>query len=114
MGLTSTSSKPGKEWFDEWFDSPYYHLLYQHRDEEEAKEFIDNMARYFNFQMGEKAMDLACGKGRHSIYLADKGLDVTGLDLSPKNINHARRLSHDQLRFDVHDMRRTYKREAFH
>ena len=26
-----------KEWFGEWFDSPYYHVLYKHRDDKEAK-----------------------------------------------------------------------------
>lgn len=113
MSLILTSGKQEKEWFDEWFDSPYYHLLYQHRDEQEAKEFIDNLAEYFHFREGQKAMDLACGKGRHSVYLAEKGLDVTGVDLSAKNINYARRFSHDHLRFDLHDMRKMYKREAF-
>lgn len=112
MGWTSTSKKD-KEWFDEWFDSPYYHILYRHRDEEEAQEFIDNLAQYFDFQENQKAMDLACGKGRHSIYLAKKGLDVTGLDLSVKNIELASRHAHKHLRFDVHDMRETYADEEF-
>lgn len=113
MVLKSASSNQEKEWFDEWFDSPYYHLLYQHRDEEEAKKFIDHLAEYFHFQEGQKAMDLACGKGRHSIYLAEKGLDVTGLDLSVKNITHAARYAHERLHFDVHDMRKEYKVEEF-
>ena len=26
-----------KEWFGEWFDSPYYHVLYKHRDDNEAR-----------------------------------------------------------------------------
>ena len=113
MSSRSATSKQDKDWFDEWFDSPYYHLLYKHRDEEEAREFIDRLAEYFHFKNGEKAMDLACGKGRHSKYLAGKGLDVTGLDLSLKNITHASRFSHEHLRFHVHDMRRLYKRNEF-
>lgn len=113
MGSRSASGKQQKEWFDEWFDSPYYHLLYQHRDQEEAKEFIDHLAEYFQFQKNEKAMDLACGKGRHSIYLADKGLNVTGLDLSEKNITYALRHAHEHLHFAVHDMRKLYKAEEF-
>jgi hypothetical protein len=24
------------EWFSTWFDSPYYHILYEQRDEDEA------------------------------------------------------------------------------
>lgn len=33
------------------------------------------------------------------------GFDVTGVDLSPSNIAHARRFEDDHLRFRVHDMR---------
>jgi SAM-dependent methyltransferase len=113
MDSELTLNKQDKEWFDEWFDSPYYHLLYKHRDEEEAKQFINNLEQYFNFRKGQKAMDLACGKGRHSIYLAEKGLDVTGLDLSEKNIAFASRNEREHLKFAVHDMRETYKKEAF-
>lgn len=113
MSSRSATSNQQKEWFDEWFDSPYYHLLYKHRDQEEAQNFIDHLAEYFHFKEGEKAMDLACGKGRHSIYLADKGLDVVGLDLSEKNITYASRQAHDRLHFEVHDMRKLYKAKEF-
>ena len=34
-------------------------------------------------------LDVACGKGRHSIQLANKGFDVTGIDLSDDSINEA-------------------------
>ena len=37
------------------------------------------------------ALDLACGTGRHATaYLVTRGLDVTGLDLSPKSVKVAR------------------------
>ena len=32
-----------KKWFESWFDTPYYHLLYQHRDDKEAHKFIKNL-----------------------------------------------------------------------
>ena len=28
------------KWFSTWFDSPYYHILYDQRDENEASAFI--------------------------------------------------------------------------
>ena len=35
----------------------------------------------------QSVLDLACGKGRHSIFLNELGYDVTGVDLSNKNID---------------------------
>ncbi len=102
-----------KEWFDEWFDSVYYHILYQHRDNEEAARFIDNLCRYMHIDTHHKILDLACGKGRHSIYLNQKGFDVTGVDLSPKNIEQAKKHENDRLHFEVHDMRQVYKPGQF-
>jgi len=94
-----------KEWFGEWFDSPYYHVLYKHRDKEEAKSFIDHLIKYFGFSEKDLLQDLACGKGRHAIYLNNKGFNVTGLDLSPQNIAFARKFENEKLSFHVHDMR---------
>lgn len=45
-------------------------------------------------------LDVGCGPGDISGHLADLGVDVSGVDLSPKMIEHARRL-HPGLRFDV-------------
>jgi len=92
-------------WFATWFDSSYYHLLYQHRDDSEAQFFMDNLVQYLNVPKQAKILDLACGKGRHSIYLANKYFDVVGVDLSPESIEHARKFEHDHLHFDTHDMR---------
>lgn len=37
-------------------------------------------------------LDVGCGPGLVTAYLAERGLDVTGVDLSPRMIEHARRL----------------------
>ncbi|MDH3060935.1 methyltransferase domain-containing protein, partial [Gordonia alkanivorans] len=37
-------------------------------------------------------LDVGCGPGTVTAYLADRGLDVTGVDLSPRMIENARRL----------------------
>lgn len=101
------------EWFDKWFDSPYYHILYKHRDYEEAKDFLDTLINFFKIKPNHKVLDLACGKGRHSIYLNEKGFDVTGVDLSEQNIAHAKQFENDRLKFDIHDMREVYAQEEF-
>ena len=54
-----------REWFAEWFDSPYYHTLYKNRDENEARRVLDNLLRALDLPAGARILDLACGKGRH-------------------------------------------------
>jgi SAM-dependent methyltransferase len=102
-----------EEWFTQWFDSPYYHILYQDRDQHEARLFIDNLARFLDFSPQNKILDLACGRGRHSVYLNSGGFDVTGIDLSPKNIAYARQYENDRLHFYVHDMREPFRDNVF-
>ncbi len=101
------------EWFVNWFDSPYYHILYQSHDETEAKLFIDNLVRMLPLQPGARLLDLACGKGRHARYLAEKGFDVTGLDVSAASIAFARHFEHDRLSFYRHDMREPFRVNYF-
>lgn len=102
-----------EEWFSTWFDSPYYHILYSNRDDRDARLFMDNLLAYLHPKPDQKILDLACGKGRHSLYLNQQGYDVTGIDLSEQSIAYASQYQNERLRFDVHDMREVYKPEAF-
>lgn len=40
-----------------------------------------------------KAVDLGCGAGNYSVWLAGRGFDVTGIDFSPQAIAHANELA---------------------
>lgn len=101
------------EWFASWFDSPYYHILYQRHDDSEAKIFIDNLLQALALPEGARLLDLACGKGRHARYLAERGFDVTGLDISAASIGFARHFEHDHLSFYQHDMRMPFRINYF-
>ena len=105
---TVPQDKKSHEWFEDWFNSPYYHLLYSNRDEQEATAFIDRLVEFLELPKGARILDLACGKGRHSIALHRKGFDVTGVDLSPESIREAKRFETDGLAFFEHDMRRPF------
>lgn len=102
-----------EEWFAEWFDSPYYHILYKDRDESEAEVFIDHLLDTLSPPPGSHMLDLACGKGRYSRHLAGKGYEVTGLDLSRQSIDFARQFEHERLHFFTHDMRKPFRESTF-
>ena len=74
------------EWFESWFDTPYYHLLYQDRNDREAQLFIDRLLGYLQVSGDMRMLDVACGKGRHAIYMNRQGFNVTGIDLSEQNM----------------------------
>ena len=102
-----------KEWFEDWFDSPYYDLLYEGRDEAEAATFIDNLLAHVLLKPRAKVLDLPCGKGRHSVYLHQKGYRVTGADLSKRSIAYAKQFETTGLSFCVHDMREPFAETGF-
>jgi len=94
-----------KEWYQSWFESPYYDLLYKDRDQEEADMFIHNLVTHLAPSKNALMLDLACGKGRHSIALNRMGYNVTGVDLSQRKIKAAKQHENSSLSFEVHDMR---------
>lgn len=101
-----------KQWFEEWFDSPYYHILYKNRNHQEAEQFIDTLLDFLKPKELDRFLDLGCGKGRHSIYLNKKGYNVVGVDLSPESINYATQFEKNavngtgSLEFFIQDMRK--------
>lgn len=98
-----------KEWFASWFNTTYYHILYKHRDYREAQLFMHHLISYLNLKKGDSVLDLACGKGRHAIYLNSLGFNVTGADLSKNSIAYAKQFENTSLKFVEHDMRNPFQ-----
>ena len=71
-----------ENWYASWFDTPFYHILYKNRDDKEAGVFMKTLTSFLNLRPQAEILDLACGRGRHSIYLNKLGFKVTGVDLS--------------------------------
>lgn len=96
-------------WFEEWFDSPLYEKLYYNRDEEEARQLIELLEQTLSFNSCSSILDLGCGRGRHSLTLAQRGYQVKGIDLSTEAIKtaeaKAKELELDNVEFEVRDMR---------
>lgn len=96
---------PAAEWYQNWFDSPFYHQLYFQRDESEARQFIHRLIDRLQPAPASRMLDIACGRGRHSKFLAARGFDVTGIDISAASIAYAKQFETDRLHFFQHDMR---------
>nr|WP_294939137.1 class I SAM-dependent methyltransferase [uncultured Flavobacterium sp.] len=107
--MSDIQNRSTENWFASWFDTPYYHILYKDRDYAEAQHFMDNLTHYLNLPEDAKILDLACGKGRHSMYLNTLGYDVTGADLSKNSIEAASKYANEKLHFQVHDMREPFE-----
>lgn len=100
-------------WYESWFDSPYYHILYRDRNEDEAHLFLNHLVEVLNPSKHHLFLDVACGKGRHATTLHQKGFHVEGIDLSQNSIDFANQNSNSNLHFKVHDMRDVYKENHF-
>lgn len=126
-----SAKMPENKWYESWFDTGYYHLLYDQRDEEEAKAFIQKLVRHIQPRPHDLICDLACGNGRHARVIAAMGYNVVGLDLSQNSISMAREAAHDtngsilhgeesknapekgEMEFYVHDMRKPFRVRYF-
>jgi len=94
-----------KDWYENWFSSAWYKILYRDRDVQEAEQFVETLINYLQPPGGSRMLDIACGEGRYAGQLAGHGYNVTGIDLSYQSIRKAKEMEADNLHFYVHDMR---------
>lgn len=104
------------EWFEnDEFWSTWYPFMFAEDRLEQAEEEVAQLLVLAEFQ-GRSVLDLACGPGRHSIELAKKGFQVTGVDRSPFLLSKAKeRASEDRIEAEwIQDDMRTFVRpDAF-
>ena len=94
-----------KDWFTNWFNTPYYHILYKDRNDDEAQLFMKHITTFLNLPKTTHILDLPCGRGRHSVFLNSLGYKVTGGDLAANSIKLAKEFENETLNYKVHDMR---------
>lgn len=71
---------------DTFFEGFYKDIWKQAIPTELTAKEVDFMLSYFSLKPGMKVWDLMCGYGRHSIALAEKGIEVTCIDNSSEYI----------------------------
>jgi SAM-dependent methyltransferase len=103
-------------WYAQWFDRSEYETVYAARNDAEAAAMIHRIVETTALPDGASVLDMACGRGRHARAFARLGYEVTGIDLSPRAIETARRIARqEQLDIDFRegDMRMAPCTECF-
>lgn len=67
-----------------WYDS-----LLKMEGTYQKEVILPNLLRLMEIKAGEKLLDIACGQGFFSRALAEKGAEVTGVDIAPELIKFA-------------------------
>lgn len=73
--------KHSKPWFEEVFDEDYLRTLPYMTAQQTLRE-VSFIEQSLVLPAGAEVLDVACGYGRHAIELTQRGLNVTGIDLS--------------------------------
>lgn len=97
------------EWFEEHFQEDYL-KIYAHRDEQEAAQAMERLLSFIDVKAGDTVLDLCCGQGRHSRWLAEQGFRVIGVDLSAVLLQKAIK---DSLNMPVQYMRSDVRKIGF-
>jgi SAM-dependent methyltransferase len=74
--------------FKEYAD--LYDIFYRDKDYRAECKYVMALAREYSDRPIRSILDIGCGTGGHAFIWAEDGLDVTGLDCSPKMLAHAR------------------------
>ncbi len=77
-------------WYVTAYGEHYYEAYREMYTPEETRAEVAGVVQLLGLTPGARILDLCCGFGRHSLELARLGYQVTGLDLSPALLRHAR------------------------
>ncbi len=104
-----------KQWYEELFENFSEGYEKESFTRGTAGE-VDFLEKEIGYNKSFRILDVGCGTGRHSLELARRGYDVTGIDLSESMIARAEYLGKKnnlKARFFVRDARRFSFRNKF-
>lgn len=95
------------EWDNEHTRQSTFTVMHTMRPAKPLPGFIDFLKNHNYIPQQSTLLDIGCGKGRNSIYLASMGFNVIATDISPKAIADARirsRMYAGQIEYEVVDL----------
>jgi 2-polyprenyl-3-methyl-5-hydroxy-6-metoxy-1,4-benzoquinol methylase len=69
---------------------------------------VEIVERYAKLATGKKVLDIACGMGRNSKFLASNGFEVDALDISPiaiENLKNTKNIRAVEVDFDTYNLK---------
>jgi len=84
------------EWFRDLYDDFRRKRMFEHISDEDTRREVDFIYDVLNLYEGAKVLDLFCATGRHSIELAARGCQTTGVDFNPDYLRFARKRAKDK------------------
>lgn len=74
----------------------YYDILYQEKDYQKECDFLEEIFKKYSDIPVKTILNLGCGTGSHDLILAEGGYQITGVDLSSKMLEIARKKAEEQ------------------
>jgi SAM-dependent methyltransferase len=78
------------DWTQDYFDDTYRRLFLDTVDPLRTESQIGQLLKLCSLLPGARVLDVGCGIGRHSLALASRGFNVTGVDMNPSYISICR------------------------
>jgi len=97
------------------YNPEMYDVKYSLKEEDKPRSVVVSFVDKY-LTPGQNCLDLGCGAGRHSRYAAEKGVNVTAVDMSGVGVEKTKKLIKDYPRSSVllADIRRLpFKDESF-
>ncbi|WP_428103117.1 class I SAM-dependent methyltransferase [Candidatus Rariloculus sp.] len=104
------------EWWQEFFTRAWGEIQAQGYPVEQTGKEVDFLVSALALGRMDQVLDVACGIGQHSIELARRGYDATGIDFNRSALDIAARSAFDagvQPRFVELDMRQLEAHESY-
>jgi SAM-dependent methyltransferase len=106
---------PRDTWFQTVFNEEYFRTIPPGMETQTRRE-VDFIIKSLSLEKGARILDLACGFGRHSIEITQRGYELAGLDLSMVMLKRALAAAQRQslsIKFIHGDMRKLNFEQIF-